>query len=251
MASSIAILIGGLAMRGRELAPLAEALSAHGVTCYMFDNLFAGDAPRPMERMLSIEDQARHQWAELEALGLNFPHVTLFGISMGGMIAATMATLQPGRVQKLILAATSANLATHPAVPDALYQDWVATRTPEDLDRAVSIAFGRTTLTHRPDIKSQYFRYRLKAENGQSPKDFLAQLNSVREFPGEAVYRTLGQQNIPTTLITGEEDDLFPDSHARDILALLPQSRHIALAQTGHMLHLENLNGLVRALIEA
>ena len=238
-------------MRSRELAPLAQALSARGVTSYMFDNLFAGDAPRPMERVLSIQAQARHQWAKFDALELKCPQVTLFGISMGGMIAATMATLQPGRIERLVLGATSANLATHPAIPDALYHDWVATRTPEDLDRAVSIAFGRSTLTHRSDIKSQYFRYRLKAENGQSPKDFLTQLNSIREFPGEAVYRALSHQNIPTTLITGDEDDLFPNSHARDILALLPQAQHVTLAQTGHMLHLEDLNGLARALIEA
>jgi 3-oxoadipate enol-lactonase len=238
-------------MRGHELAPLAKALGARSIPCCMFDNLFVGSAPRPLDRGLSIEAQARRQWAELDALGLDFPQVTLFGISMGGMIAATMAALQPERVERLVLAATSANLVNHPAVPDALYNEWTSTRTPEDLDRAVSIAFGRTTLSQRPDIKSQYFRYRLKAENGQSPKDFIAQLNSIREFPGEAVYRTLGRQATPTTLITGEEDALFPDVHARDILALLPHCQRIALAQTGHMLHLENLEGLARAQTEA
>lgn len=245
------LLIGGLAMKGSELLPFQQDLSSLGINSVFFDNLFVGDGPRPTNiAALTIEDQARHQWKLVDELGISpAEKISIFGISMGGMIAAAMAAIHPDRVERLFLSATSANLADNPALSDELYNAWMNTRTPEDLDQAVTIAFGKTTLAERKEIKDEYYRYRLMAENKQSGRDFIYQLNSIRTFSGERHYLAVHEAKIPVVIIAGEEDDLFPKAHTEDMKRLLPNSTTTTLKKTGHMLHLENKKGLCEAIL--
>jgi pimeloyl-ACP methyl ester carboxylesterase len=174
-------MVGGLAMKADELIPLGDSLAAQGVRSVFFDNLFVGDGPRPKElSALTIEDQARHHWSLIDSLGIPASEkISIFGISMGGMIAASMAVLRKNQVEKLFLAATSANLPEKPAIGDKLYAEWMNAKSPEVLERAVTIAFGKTCLKNKKEIKDEYLRYRLMAENKQSGKDFVMQIYSI------------------------------------------------------------------------
>jgi pimeloyl-ACP methyl ester carboxylesterase len=137
------VLVGGLAMRGSDFSPLVASLASLGVASITYDNLYVGHGPRPS--YLSIHDQALHGWQAIDsALGPE-SSVHLFGISMDGMIAATMATLAPTRLLTLTLGATSPNTAEIPAVPDELYVPWTKDQPPQLSHlRSVSLQCGRT-----------------------------------------------------------------------------------------------------------
>jgi len=66
----------------------------------------SGASGRPVEYDYSIEGHARYLDAFLNALHL--PRVVLFGHSMGGSVATSLAALNPGRVAGIIL--TESNL---------------------------------------------------------------------------------------------------------------------------------------------
>ena len=240
------VLVGGLAMRGSDFSPLVASLASLGVASTTYDNLYVGHGPRPCS--LSIHDQALHGWQAIDsALGPE-SSVHLFGISMGGMIAATMATLAPTRVLTLTLGATSPNTAEIPAVPDELYVPWTQVATAQDLYKCVEIAFGDTTIRERKEIVDGYFNYRLKKENGQSRSAFVRQLDSIRAFLGAVIYPDLKRMNLDAMVVSGDEDRLFPEAHSEYIAHHV--RKRIRLARTGHMLHLENPRELASILAE-
>lgn len=248
------LFIGGLAMRGAELQDLMQRLSPFSQSPLMaFDNINVGAGPRKgvASRDLSIFDQAVYQWEQVhQHLGANDQRISLFGISMGGMIAATMAYLKPERVDRLLLAATSANLPGTPAVPEELYQTWTQIKNEEDIRQSILWAFGKTTLEKHPEIPQKYCEYRISGGNRQIAREFLSQLHSIRQFEGEKVYKALAQSNIQITVLTGEEDVLFDSRQLSALQLVIPRAKYQTFAKTGHMLHLENPELLAKTLLE-
>jgi|GEM_PF-4649683 len=248
------LLIGGLAMKGDELNDLANRLNQIGSFTFLsFDNINVGSGPRVDLKIqdLTIFDQAAHQWQKVnEVLNTSEGKISIFGISMGGMIAATMVYLFPDRVDKLILSATSANLSTAPAVPDSLYNKWTQAKTAEEIWDAVTIAFGRSTFEKNPTIPKEYFNYRASGANGQKAKEFVSQVNSIRTFEGEKVYSKIGQNRLAVSVLSGDEDILFDRRHVEDIKSKIPTANHFEFPNTGHMLHLENPSGLASKVFE-
>jgi pimeloyl-ACP methyl ester carboxylesterase len=238
------LLIGGLAMRGGDFGPLVDALRRRGVRALTFDNLCVGDGPRVSP--VTINAQAMHALHEAARLSGGTDPLPVFGLSMGGMIAATMTTLAPARVRRLALGATSPNTNELPAVPDSLYRTWTIASTPHDVRAAILPAFGPTAVAERPALVEEHVQYRLRHANKQSPKDFTDQLDAIRAFPGKEVYEALSRLKIPVTLISGDEDRLVPAPHA-DWIARRVEA-HVTLPRTGHMLHLENPDGLATVL---
>lgn len=245
------LLVGGLAMKADEHFLLAKKLEEKiSRPILYFDNINVGTGPRcGTDRNLTIEDQALHQWNQVtESIGSQ-SKISIYGISMGGMITSTMASLFPERVHKLVLAATSANLKNNEAIPDDLFAKWSSAKHEDDIRATTRIAFGKTTLKVKPQVYEDYFQYRINGKNQQKAKEFIQQLVSIRSFNGAEIYSNLASKGIDISILSGEEDQLFDRSHLNDIVKLLPQARHIPIRETGHMLHLENLNGIVNAIL--
>ncbi len=227
------VLVSGLAMRSNEYAELARDFDPR--LTYMFDNPCVGHGPRPLGG-LTIEDQANHQWQQIER-EYGSGRVHLFGLSMGGMIASSMASMKPHQVASLTVAATSPNvIGEAEAIPAELEKAWLAARSKEELASAVDIAFGKSTKKFRPNVRDSYFHYRASGENQQAHRDFSKQLSSIRGFNGAATYEQCRQ--IPSLVIAGEEDELFPLPHS-NLIGCLSDSNVEVIAKAGHMLHLE------------
>ncbi len=240
----VILLIGGLAMRGDDFAPLTDALRRRGVRALTFDNPGVGNGPRISP--LSISAQAVHALAEAARLTGGTAPLSIFGLSMGGMIAATMTTLAPARVRRLAIGATSANTPELPAVPASLYRTWTTAETPDAKRASILPAFGASTVAGRPGLVEDHVQYRLRRGNKQSPQDFLDQLDSIRAFPGKEVYDALSRLPVSVTVISGDEDRLFPAPHG--VWLARHAEAHVVLPRTGHMLHLENPDGLAEVL---
>jgi pimeloyl-ACP methyl ester carboxylesterase len=90
---------------------------------------------------------------------------------MGGMIASTMASMRPERIDKLILSSTSLNHPNLAAIPDTLYVKWTNARTPEDLWESFEIAFGNTTLKPLPRWQKNILNIESRGQMDNLPKN--------------------------------------------------------------------------------
>jgi pimeloyl-ACP methyl ester carboxylesterase len=246
------LFIGGLAMKADEHESLADTISTNlGRRTLYFDNINVGDGPRfENSKELTISDQAVHQWNQVNEILGKESSISIYGISMGGMIATIMATIFPERVEKLVLAATSANLSHNPSVPDDLFAKWTKAKHEDDIRESTRIAFGVTTLNTNTDVYEEYFQYRIKGMNKQKSKEFIQQLNSIRNFDGKSFYSRLANIQVPISVLTGSEDILFDKTHKQDIQNLIPKATFIEFNKSGHMLHLEAFDQLNEVLVK-
>ena len=182
----------------------------------------------------------------VDALGIG--RATFVGNSLGGLIALRLALSEPARVAALVLV-DSAGLgrAVNPAFTsvnvfgpfEAAIPLW---RTPVG---ARQRAWGRTALlfAHPP---------------GGVPREWLAEQRRLAQSPGylEAhltVLRALvdpkGQREvlvdrllsltIPTLVVWGARDRVFPESHAREAVVRLREGSLALIPDCGHMPHVE------------
>jgi 4,5:9,10-diseco-3-hydroxy-5,9,17-trioxoandrosta-1(10),2-diene-4-oate hydrolase len=182
----------------------------------------------------------------LDALGIE--RAAFVGNSLGGLIALRLALSEPARVTALVLvdsaglgravnpAFTSVNV---PGLGKAAIPFW---RTSVG---AYQRAWGRTALlfAHPP---------------GSVPREWLAEQCRLARSPGyleahltalRALVSPLGQREvlvdrlssleIPTLVVWGERDRVFPDSQARGAVDRLPKGSLALIPDCGHMPHVE------------
>jgi pimeloyl-ACP methyl ester carboxylesterase len=179
---------------------------------------------------------------------LDIGQATFVGNSLGGLIALRLALSEPTRVTALVLvdsaglgrtinpAFTSVNV---PGLGEAAMPLW---RTPIG---AYQRAWGRTALlfAHPP---------------GTVPREWLAEQCRLALSPGyleahmavlRALVSPLGQREVlvdhlpslkmPTLVVWGARDRVFPESQAREAVARLPEGSLALIPDCGHMPHVE------------
>jgi 2-hydroxy-6-oxonona-2,4-dienedioate hydrolase len=184
--------------------------------------------------------------AFVDALGIG--RATFVGNSLGGLIALRLALSEPDRVRALILVDgaglgsainpmfTSVNV---PFLGESAMPFW-RTRA-----GAYQRAWGRTALlfAHPP---------------GSVPREWLAEQCRLAQSPGyleahlsvlRAIVSPLGQREVlverlpslkvPTLVVWGERDRVFPQSQAREAVTHLPEGSLSLIPNCGHMPHVE------------
>src|SRR5215204_3652028 len=190
-----------------------------------------------------------------DALGIG--SATLVGNSLGGLVALRLALSEPDRVRALILVDgaglgsainplfTSVNV---PLLGESAMPFW-RTRA-----GAYQRAWGRTALlfAHPP---------------GSVPREWLAEQCRLAQSPGyleahlsvlRALVSPLGQREvlvdrlplleIPTLVVWGAGDRVFPESQAKDAAARLRRGSLAVIPDCGHMPHVECPDRFVAAL---
>src|SRR5918998_1820234 len=197
----------------------------------------------------------------LDALGIG--RAAFVGNSLGGLVALRLALSEPARVGALVLvdsaglgpevnpAFTSANV---PGLGEAAMPFW---RTPLG---AYQRAWGRTALLFaRPP--------------GSVPREWLAEQRRLAQSPGyleahlrvlRALVSPLGQREVlverlpslevPTLVVWGSRDRVFPERQAREAVVRLREGSLAVIPECGHMPHVErpdaflaSLDGFIRA----
>jgi pimeloyl-ACP methyl ester carboxylesterase len=149
----------------------------------------------------------------------------LVGLSMGGRIARNVALRAPERLHSLVL------ISTNPGF-DALSSESVKrfinerrSRTPQSLRRLLGSGPSHAAYQELLDSVS-------RIHEASYQKTLEASVSQDRAAPVERI-------SVPTLVIAGEEDTVYPPELARDMARRIPGAELLMLERTGHLANLE------------
>jgi 3-oxoadipate enol-lactonase len=149
----------------------------------------------------------------------------LVGLSMGGRIARNVALRNPERLHSLTLISTNPGFDALSAEGVRRFVTERASQTPQSLkkllgSRASSAAYGEL-LDSVNRIHEISYQKTLQASVAQ---DRAAPIEKIR---------------VPTLVIAGEEDTVYPPELARDMARRIPGAQLLMFEHTGHLANLE------------
>jgi 3-oxoadipate enol-lactonase len=222
------------ALWDRQLPALAERYRV-----LTYDHPGHGESPLP-EPPPTVEAFARRLLALLDDVG--FDRVSVCGVSLGGMVAMALALEAPERVERLVLACTSAGLGSPDAwterarvvraegmgaVADTVLARWF---TPElARDDPETVARFRTTLLATP------------------PEGYARCCEAVGAW--DAADR-IGAITAPTLVVAGAEDPAIPVEHSELIASRIPNARLGVLERAAHLANVERADVFTSAVLE-
>lgn len=195
----------------------------------------------------TLDDMADDAFGLLDRLGLEKAHVV--GVSMGGMIAQTMAIAHPERVLSLTSIMSTTGRRTvgfqNPKVLPGLFLS-----NGEGRDGYVSRQLRGTPLISSPEFPFDEARTRARAEEtydrGWTPDGVVRQLLAILTQPDRT--KALGRLRMPVTVVHGTKDPLVHRSGGKATAAAIPGAEHVEIPGMAHDLP-EPLHGRIVEII--
>jgi pimeloyl-ACP methyl ester carboxylesterase len=180
----------------------------------------------------TLSDMARDVVGLLDALALRDAHVV--GASLGGMVGQHLAIEHAPRVRSLVTIMTTPGARRFVPEPRALRALFApAPRSAEEAGRHVAQLF---TTIGSPVWPANHERLRALGETahrrGASPRGFLRQFAAVLASGDRA--RRLRDARVPTLVIHGTRDPMFPVAAGRALARALPDATWLPVAGMGH-----------------
>jgi pimeloyl-ACP methyl ester carboxylesterase len=193
----------------------------------------------------TLDDMARDGFGLLDHLGIASAHV--WGVSMGGMIAQTMAILRPERVRSLtsMMSTTGARSVgfQHPTLLPAFLSKGVGR------DAYIEGSVRMWRLIGSPGYPSTEDVVRRRAadtyDRGVSPEATARQMLAILTQPNRT--RDLARVTVPTLVIHGLADRMVHVSGGRATSLAVPRSELLLIDGLGHDIPPELWPTLVRA----
>lgn len=240
------LLIGGFTMVKEAWAYQIEGLSKR-FEVIAFDNRGVGQSTVPQEPF-SISDMARDAIGLLDALGISSANI--FGISMGGLIAQSMALDYPKRVRKLALGCTTHGgkeaVAPKQEVMELMAKAADPSIAPQEAVRMrVPILFGERFLKEEPVRLQEWISGAI--QHAPTPQGAALQMRALSRFN---VRERLGEISCPVLVITGSQDRMMDPENSRLLAARIPGARLYMVEGAGHLFFLEKPEEVNRVLTE-
>lgn len=188
--------------------------------------------------------------------GYGAPAAHVVGVSAGGAFAQLLALGFPERVRSLVLISTTPATPGERSLPPptAAFRDFVATAHvdwTDDRDSVVEYLVGYCRLLaggRRPfDEPACRALVRRDVERAVSVAS-LQNHDAIRE--GDRSYGAISAIAVPTLVIHGTADPLFPPAHGEALAAEIPGARLLLLAGAGHGVDHADWDTMVAAIIE-
>jgi pimeloyl-ACP methyl ester carboxylesterase len=240
-----------------------EGLAERGFQVIRFDNRDAGlstkiDAPVPnvMKGMAGLpirapyllEDMANDSFGLLDQLGIERAHVT--GVSMGGMIAQTMAITRPERVLSLgSMHSTTGDRRV--GTPKLRVWSVLMRRAPHERDAYIEyfVRVFRMIGSPRYPVSEEHMRERAAEtyDRCHHPAGAARQLAAILASGS----RTAGLRklNTPTVVVHGKDDPLVPFRAGAATARAIPGAELVAIPGMGHDLPRELWPRITDALV--
>ena len=167
---------------------------------------------------------------------LNEEQVHLVGLSMGGRIARNFALAHPRRVRTLTLANTSPGF-------DALSPEEVLKFVEEREHRSAESAVRLLSSRARPGAHAALLASFHALRNDSYRKTLEASVAQDRAAPLEKLA-------VPTLVITGDEDRVYPPELAERMARRIPGAKLVVIADCGHLSNLEQPERFNEVLLE-
>lgn len=199
-----------------------------------------------------LNDMAKDAVGLLDALDVDRAH--LVGLSMGGPIAEIMATRFSQRVHTISLIATSCEFqpmnlgySKLPPEPGSLsrtrqvYLEWMKeflARPPKNQEEALEqrVVCWRILNGSLVPFEEEFYRelhgqFLARSKNPEAIKNHISVCQN-----SEKIVRTVPPLvKVPTVVIHGSEDPIFPPDHGKALAAAIPGSKYVPVKGMGHV----------------
>jgi pimeloyl-ACP methyl ester carboxylesterase len=231
-------------LEGGEGAPLVYLHSAGGLLreepllerlaqrYHVYAPVWPGYGPEQTEDLIEdMLDFTLHGWDVVEALGLERPVIA--GHSMGGMIAAEMAAINPKGIEKLVLLDPAGLWMDEYPIPDLF------ATTPFDIPALLFAdpKNGERFLTGGMDFSVGNAR-----RMGTAGKILFP-------IPNRRLSKRLYRMTAPALVVWGREDRLIPAVYADRWIELVPHAQKVIIDDAGHMLPYEQPEAVEQAIV--
>jgi pimeloyl-ACP methyl ester carboxylesterase len=224
------VLLPGLGGKGTSWQPFLATASQRFQTLTL-ELPGSRNGPR-LASPVTIAELALRVLELLEQLGLQ--RVRVVGRSMGGMIAQELALLDPSRVERLVLASTTARVDRHLSEVFLLWARMAETGVPAEIRHQSSLLWclGSHSLADQRRVQL-YLTSKGAADN---PRDYALQ---ARACAAHDALDRLRQLDMPVLVVTGSDDRLTPAPHAETLAKAIPRAEVITIPGAGHLPYLE------------
>lgn len=199
-----------------------------------YDHRDTGESPSypPGRPGYTGDDLVRDALAVLDQVGVAAAHVV--GISMGGALAQVLTLDHPDRVLSLTAIATTAG-AGDPDLP-GMTASFDGLSEPDWSDDAAVVAY--LVETQRAVSAAPFDEAEIRAiatlAVARTKNNESSQRNHY-DTEGSGPWRhRLGEIAVPTLVLHGDEDPLFPLPHGEALAREIPGARLVVLPRTGH-----------------
>lgn len=244
------LLLHGLGANGDYWCDVAPALES-SFRLWIPDLLGHGFTARPPLRYRLADYDL---WLEelLDHLSPREP-LTLVGNSLGGLLCARYALRHPQRSARLVLVAAAG--LTRPAVPwrtRLLYLPQVLQRRHQTVHREPQryVPFLVRAVVARGEVAPRIARLIAEGSPEGIPADSIFS-GTARALlsPSASLWHRLEELDLPTLLLWGDRDPMFPLALAQKALPRLPQASLAVVPESGHLPMLEDPEGFLAALL--
>ena len=225
------VLLNHLAANLDNWDPSVLAALSNSRHVLAFDNAGVGASSGRVPA--TIDEMAEH--AAKFIAGMGFDQVDVVALSMGGMVAQSLALSEPALVRKLVLVGTGPRggrgIARVSRTTFALMARGVATRS----DPKEFIFFNRNA-TGKAAAKSYLARLAMRnldSDKPIAPSSFMRQLKAIRTF-GTSTPDDLSKIQVPTLVINGDSDIMVPTELSKELQARIPGAGLVIYPDAGH-----------------
>lgn len=194
---------------------------------YALDQRGHGESDRPESGYL-MRDLGADVVAFMDAKGIR--RATVVGHSLGGLVAQQAAALAPGRIERLVIVASGADIE---GINGAAEFEQLVMGFEDPVSTEFIREFQSSTI-HVP-VPPEFYE-RVVAESGKLPaRVWRALMRGMADDPPA----DLSTARFPTLLVWGDKDAVFPRATQDVLQARIPGARLIVFPETGHAVHWE------------